>query len=178
MYSDTYGQRHREVTGLGAGKSSGNLYVQAIRWASDRLRPNPITGRGVIAMVHPNSLTAGTTLSGMRAALRDEFTDIYVVNLRGDAMKSGDEFDIEGAKIFGQGSRNGVQITVLARNPARDRPNGAVVHYAAVPERCTLDQKFAWLAQLRRRHQRPAHRSAPRQVPSIGSTSQTAPSMN
>ena len=146
---DTYGKRHREVTGLGAGKSAGNLYVQAIRWASDRLtKPGTVAGSGVIAMVHPNSLTAGTTLSGMRAALRDEFTDIYVVNLRGDAIKSGDEFNIEGAKIFGQGSRSGVQITVLARNPARDRPNGAVVHYAAVPERCTLDQKFAWLTQL------------------------------
>ena len=147
---DTYGKRHREVTGLGAGKSSGNLYVQAIRWASDRLgRPDTIAGRGVIAMVHPNSLATGTTLSGMRAALRDEFTDIYIVNLRGDAMKSGEEFDIEGAKVFGQGSRNGVQITVLTRNPARDRPGGGIVHYAAVPERCTLDQKFAWLAQLR-----------------------------
>ena len=146
---DTYGKRHREVTGVGAGKSSGNLYVQALRWACDRLgQPDTIAGRGVIAMVHPNSLATGTTLAGARAALQDEFTDIYVVNLRGDAMKSGDEFDREGAKIFGQGSRNGVQITVLARNPGIDRPDGGVVHYAAVPEHCTLDQKFEWLAQL------------------------------
>ena len=146
----TYGERHREVTGLGAGKSSGNLYVQAIRWASDRLgQPDTIAGRGVIAMVHPNSLSTGTTLAGMRAALRDEFTDIYVVNLRGDAMKSGEEFDREGAKVFGQGSRNGVQITVLVRNPTIDRPEGGgIVRYAAVPEYCTLDQKFRWLAQF------------------------------
>ena len=146
---DTYGKRHREVSGVGAGKASGNLYVQAIRWASDRLgQPEAIAGRGVIAMVHPNSLATGTTLAGMRAALRDEFTDIYVVNLRGDAMKSGKEFDREGAKVFGQGSRNGVQITVLARNPGTDHPDGGIVHYAAVPEYCTLDQKFQWLARL------------------------------
>ena len=146
---DTYGKRHREVAGLGAGKSSGNLYVQATRWASDRLgKPDTIAGHGVIAMVHPNSLITGTTLAGMRAALRDEFTDIYVVNLRGDAMKAGEEFGIDGAKIFGQGSRNGVQITVLARNPTRARPGGGIVHYAAVPEGCTLDQKLQWLAQL------------------------------
>ena len=144
---DTYGKRHREIAGTGAGKSSGNLYVQAIRWASDRLgQPDTIAGRGVIALVHPNSLATGTTLAGMRATLRDEFTDIYVVNLRGDAIKSGDEFAREGAKVFGQGSRNGVQITVLARNP--DRPDGGIVHYAAVPEYSTLDQKFQWLAQL------------------------------
>ena len=146
---NTYGKRHRAVSGVGAGKASGNLYVQAIRWASDRLgHPEAIAGRGVIAMVHPNSLATGTTLAGMRAALRDEFTDIYVVNLRGDAMKSGEEFDREGAKVFGQGSRNGVQITVLARNPSTDRPSGGIVHYVAVPESCTLDQKFQWLAQL------------------------------
>ncbi|MDE0115390.1 MAG: helicase-related protein, partial [bacterium] len=145
----TYGKRHRQVADLGAGKSAGNLYVQAIRWASDRLgQPDTIGGRGVVAMVHPNSLATGTTLAGMRATLRDEFTDIYVINLRGDAMKSGEEFDIEGAKIFGQGSRNGVQITVLARNPAADRPDGGIVHYAAVPEYSTLDQKLQWLAQL------------------------------
>ncbi|WP_419918758.1 N-6 DNA methylase [Candidatus Poriferisocius sp.] len=76
---ETYGARHREVTGRGAGKSSGNLYVQAIRWASDRLNvpaqehPRP----GLIALVHPNSLCNGTSLAGMRAALRDEFTHLH-----------------------------------------------------------------------------------------------------
>ena len=146
---DTYGKQHRAVTGRGAGKSSGNLYVQAIRWASDRLGgPETLAGRGVIAMVHPNSLTDGTSLTGMRAALRDEFTDIYVVNLRGDAMKSGDEFAREGAKLFGQGSRNGVQITVLVRNPARQRPDGAEVHYAGVPEYANLKVKQKWLVDI------------------------------
>ena len=150
----TYGRKHREVTGRGAGKSSGNLYVQAIRWASDRLgEPDTLAGRGVIVMVHPNSLANGTSLAGMRAALRDEFTDIYIVDLRSDQYKSGDERLIEGAVIFeasggGGGSRSGVQITVLVRNPDKRRPNGAVVHYAAVPEYSNLKAKFQWLADL------------------------------
>ena len=146
---DTYGARHRVVTGQGAGKSAGNLYVQSIRWAADRLgAPDAPCGRGVIAMVHPNSLTTGTSLAGMRAALRDEFTDIYVVNLRGDAMKTGEEFRREGAQTFGVGSRNGVQITVLIRNPDRHHPDGAEVHYAAVPEYADLKAKYKWLATL------------------------------
>ena len=56
---DTYGKRHREVTGRsGGGTSSSNLYVQAIRWASDRLNHpgNDPSRPGVIALVHPNSL--------------------------------------------------------------------------------------------------------------------------
>ena len=84
----------------------------------------------------------------MRAALRDEFSDIYVVNLLGDAAKSGDEYRREGDKIFGQGSRNGVQITVAVRNPDKDLSQPAILHYATVPEYSTLDEKFAWLAQL------------------------------
>ena len=146
--SETYSDRHRKVTGKGAGKSAGNLYVQAIRWASDRIsQQKGLEQAGVVAIVHPNSLCNATSLAGMRAALRDEFSDIYVVNLLGDAMKSGDEFRREGDKVFGQGSRSGVQITVLVRNPAK-APRRAVLHYAEVPEYSTLQQKFDWLASL------------------------------
>ena len=84
----------------------------------------------------------------MRAALRDEFTDIYVINLRGDAMKSGEEFRREGDKVFGQGSRNGVQITLLVRDPQKDLREPAALHYAEVPEYSKLDAKFDWLAQI------------------------------
>lgn len=147
---ETYGARHKKVTGRGAGKSSGNLYVEAIRWASDRLSgPDGDDARpGIVAFVHPNSLCNAPSLAGMRAALRDEFSGIYVVNLLGDAMKSGEEFRREGDKIFGAGSRNGVQITVLVRNPDKPLDQPAVLRYAEVPEYSTLKQKFDWLAGL------------------------------
>ena len=160
---DTYGKRLREVSDKPVGgTSSANLYVQAIRWASDRLnKPDSDTTRpGVIAFVHPNSLSNATSLAGMRAALRDEFTDIYVVNLLGDAMKSDEEREKEGQVIFGieireksevrkgTGSRSGVQITVLVRNPDKPLGQPATLHYAEVPERSTLKQKFDWLADL------------------------------
>ncbi|MYI30676.1 MAG: DEAD/DEAH box helicase [Acidimicrobiia bacterium] len=148
---DTYGKRHREVIGKApGGNSAGNLYVEAIRWASDRLSDtdNPKPRPGIIAFIHPNSLSNATSLAGMRASLRDEFTDIYVVNLRGDAMKSGDEFRREGDKIFGAGSRNGVQITVLVRNPEKPINQPAVLYYATVPEYSKLPQKFEWLDSL------------------------------
>ena len=159
---DTYGSRHRQVTGRGAGKSAGNLYVQAIRWASDRLSgpDGDATRPGIVAFIHPNSLANAPSLAGMRAALRDEFTGIHVVNLLGDAMKSDEERAREGQVIFGieireksevrkgTGSRNGVQITVLVRNPAKNLDEPAVLRYAEVPEYSTLAQKFAWLAEL------------------------------
>ena len=153
----TYSSRHRDVAGKApGGNSAGNLYVKAIRWASDRVGdPIPIAVRsypetpGVIAFVHPNSLSTGTALAGMRAALRDEFSDIYVVNLRGDAYKSGEEFKREGDKLFGGGSRNGVQISFLVSDPGASNPSGpAALHYAEVPEYSDLEAKFEWLASM------------------------------
>ena len=147
---DTYGKRHREVTGRGAGPALGNLYVESFRWASDRLDipSSDQLRRGVITMVHPNSLSNAPSLIGMRAALREEFSDIYVVNLLGDAMKSGDDRQREADNVFGQGSRNGVQITVAVRNPEKDLSQPAVLHYATVLEYASREEKFAWLAEL------------------------------
>ena len=160
---DTYSRRHREVTGRGAGGSAvGNLYVEAIRWASDRLdTPELAEARpGIIAFVHPNSLSNAPSLTGMRSVLRDEFSSIYVVNLLGDAMKSGEERAREGQVVFGieireqsevrkgTGARVGVQITILVRNPDRDPTEPATLRYAEVPEHSSLRQKFDWLADL------------------------------
>ena len=154
---DTYSAAHRELTGRApGGNSAGNLYVKAIRWATDRIgHPRPAEAQstsrlpGIVAFVHPSSLATGTALAGMRSVLRDEFTDIYVVNLRGDAYKSGDEFAREGDKIFGGGSRNAAQVTFLVRDPSRVPEDGAArLHYAEVPEYCDLDAKFEWLAGL------------------------------
>lgn len=146
----TYGAKHREVTGKSrGGNASGNLYVKALRWATDRILPSKERGDhpSVIGFVHPNSLTDGTSLAGVRAMMREEFSSIYVMNLRGNAYKSGDEFRKEGDKIFGGGSRNGVQITFLVRNPSKDLSEPATLRYAQVPDRMSLDRKFGWLAE-------------------------------
>ena len=149
--SRTYGKKYAEVLGTARGsKAMGNLYVKAIRWATDRILPTQERGENpaVIGFVHPNSLVDGTSLAGVRAMMRDEFSDIYVINLRGNAYKSGDEFRKEGDKIFGGGSRNGVQITFLVRNPSKDLSEPATLRYAQVPDRMSLDQKFTWLSDL------------------------------
>ncbi len=147
---DTYGRRHREVTGRGAGPSSGNLYVESFRWACDRLDTPAREQRraGIVAFVHPNSLSNAPSLTGMRSSLRDEFTDIYVVNLLGDATKSKDEWKQEGDKVFGQSSRQGVQVTVLVRNTDKDLARPAVLHYATTPLNSGRDAKLAWLTEL------------------------------
>ena len=146
---DTYSRRHSALTGRGAGKSAGNLYVQAIRWASDQLTGRdgePI--RGVVAVVHPNSLCDAETLAGMRATLSDEFAAISVVNLLGDASRAGADNRREGDKVFGSASRNGVQITVLVADPDTGRAAAAELRYACVAAGSTRAEKLAWLDTL------------------------------
>ena len=53
----------------------------------------------------------------MRACLAEEFTSIHVVNLRGNQRTQGERSRREGGKVFGQGSRAPVAITVLVKNP-------------------------------------------------------------
>ena len=151
---ETYGTWQKQITGKSAGgNSAGNLYVQAIRWASDRLNwPDDGNRRpGIVALVHPNSLTDGTSLAGMRAALRYEFTEhIYVVNLqkRCNTRAGMRTFLKEGAVVFEAiggfgGSRSGVQITLLVRDgrPRRQLRTSAAFSYLSVPEHTTPLQR-------------------------------------
>ena len=142
----TYGAAQLEVTGRAAGgNSAGNLYIQALRWMSDRL---PDHEPGVLAFVHPNSLANANSLAGARKALREEFDGLYVVNLRGNAYTVGEERRLEGEGVFAQGSRNGAQITLLVRNPNRQDARSTVLQYVQVPDEMTLEQKFDWLTNL------------------------------
>ena len=89
-----------------------DTYKMAIRWASDR-----IGDQGVVALVTNGSWIDGNVDSGVRACLAEEFSSIYVLNLRGNQRTQGERSRQEGGKVFGQGSRAPVAITILVRNP-------------------------------------------------------------
>ena len=89
-------------------------YKLALRWASDR-----IGDEGVIAFVTNGSFIDGNAESGLRACLADEFSHLYVFNLRGNQRTQGERSRREGGKIFGSGSRTPVAIMVLVRDPGQ-----------------------------------------------------------
>ena len=89
-----------------------DTYKMAIRWASDR-----IGEQGIVALVTNGSWIDGYADTGVRACLAKEFSAIYVLNLRGNQRTQGERSRMEGGKIFGQGSRAPVAITILVRNP-------------------------------------------------------------
>lgn len=106
--AETYAAR----SGATLKNSLYDTYKMAIRWASDR-----VGDQGVVALVTNGSWIEGNVDSGVRACLVEEFSSIYVVNLRGNQRTQGDRSRQEGGKVFGQGSRAPVAVTILVRNP-------------------------------------------------------------
>lgn len=114
-------------------------YIRAIKWATLRIKD-----RGVIAYVTNGGWLDSNTADGMRKTLADEFSDIYVYNLRGNQRTAGERSRKEGGKVFGGGSRATVAITLLVRDPAGS--GAARIHYTDIGDYLTREQKLATIA--------------------------------
>ncbi|WP_422033884.1 DEAD/DEAH box helicase [Reyranella sp.] len=114
-----------------------NSYIRAIRWGSDRLRE---TG-GIMAYVTDAGWLDGNTMDGMRKCLAEEFTSLYVFHLRGNQRTSGEQSRREGGKIFGQGSRQPVAISIMVCNPAS--AERGTIHFHDVGDYLTREEKLA-----------------------------------
>ena len=118
-----------------------DTYKMAIRWASDR-----IGEQGIVALVTNGSWIDGNADSGVRACLAKEFNTIYVLNLRGNQRTQGERSRMEGGKIFGQGSRAPVAITILVRNPNADHESCRIL-YHDIGDYLKREEKFSKLRE-------------------------------
>lgn len=120
-------------------KNLYDSYVRAIRWATDR-----ISGRGVVAFVTNGSFIDANNMDGLRGCLADEFTSLYVFNLRGNARTQGEQRRMEAGSVFGAGSRTPVAITIMVKNP--DKAGPAVLHYHDIGDYLSQEEKLAIVA--------------------------------
>lgn len=110
-------------------------YIRAIRWASDRVKDS-----GVIAFVSNGSFIDGNSADGLRRCLVDEFSKLYVYNLRGNARTSGETRKREAGNVFGGGSRTPVTICVLVKDPSHT--GEAVLHYRDIGDYLSREEKL------------------------------------
>lgn len=110
-------------------------YIRAIRWASDR-----IDKRGVVGFITNGSYIDGNTTDGLRACLTEEFTGLYVFNLRGNARTSGDLRRMEAGNVFGSGARTPVAIMLLVKNPAKEA--GCTLRYHDIGDYLSRGEKL------------------------------------
>lgn len=120
-------------------------YIKAFRWASDRIAH--VKDGGIVAFISNGMWIDGNTQEGMRKCLQNEFTSIYVLNLRGNQRTSGELSRKEGGKIFGSGSRTPITITFLVKNPSKQ--GKATIYYHDIGDYLTREQKLKMVRDFR-----------------------------
>ena len=111
-------------------------YIRAFRWASDR-----VGEQGVVAFVSNGGWIRGNAFNGFRSCLHEEFDDVYVFDLRGNQRTMGEESRREGGKVFGQGSRAPVAVTILVKKKGGERAGR--IHYHDVGDYMSREDKLS-----------------------------------
>ncbi len=119
---------YKQVDGKPLGEKNPKVlqddYVKFLRWGQWRITQ---TGRGVLAMITNHGYLDGPTFRGMRQQLMQTFSEIYLLNLHGNAKKK--EVCPDGSKdenVFD--IQQGVAIGLFVKAP--NSPGPARVHYA------------------------------------------------
>jgi len=133
---DTYASR----SGATLKNSLYDSYIRAIRWASDRIEKN-----GVIGFVTNAGFLEANTADGLRKCLAEDFSSLYIFNLRGNQRTSGEASRREGGKIFGSGSRAPIAISLLVKSS--DVKNGGKIHYYDIGDYLDREEKLGIISQ-------------------------------
>lgn len=122
-------------------RNAYDSYIKAFRWATDRIGDN-----GIVGFVSNGSYLDSVAMDGFRQCLLEDFTHIYVFNLRGNQRTSGELSRKEGGKIFGSGSRTPVAITILVK--ISGVPNDSFIHYHDIGDYLTREEKLNIIAKF------------------------------
>jgi len=116
-------------------------YIRAIRLASDR-----IGDQGIVGFVTNGSFIDANNMDGLRKCLTEDFSHLYVFNLRGNARTQGEQRRKEGGGIFDSGSRTPVAITIMVKDPKHAGP--CEFHYYDIGDYLTREEKLAKIRKL------------------------------
>ena len=138
---ETMAARVKETYAKDSAASNKNKlsdpYVRAIRWASDR-----IGEEGVVAFVTNNSFLDGVAFDGMRKHLYQDFSRVYVLDLKGnvrkDSMREGVPIG-EKHTIFGLAAMVGIAVTFFVRSRQHQDHK---IYYSEVDWKATRQEKF------------------------------------
>ncbi len=123
-------------------RSLYDTYVQAIRWASDRISESE--RGGVVAFITNGGFIDSIGGDGLRKSLMEEFHKVYCFNLRGNALTSGERRRKEKDNVFGMGTKTTVGVLICVKKP--DAPNGAALLYRDIGDYLSREDKLAYLA--------------------------------
>jgi predicted helicase len=120
-----------------------DMYARFLRWASDRLNHPE---RGVIAFVSNSSFIDSRSYDGFRKVVAEEFDEIRIIDLKGNARTSGDQRRREAGNVFEDKIRVGIAVYFLVRRPlGKRKKREADIFYAAVPDFAASEEKLSFL---------------------------------
>lgn len=108
-------------------------YLRAFRWATDR-----IGDQGIVAFVSNNGWIDGNAGAGVRLSMAEDFTDLYVFNLRGNSRTAGEHAKREGGNVFD--IRVGVSIAIGIKDESK---RSFDLHYAELPDYSSKADKIS-----------------------------------
>ena len=136
--SETYAKGSRQTNKV----ALSDVYVKAIRWASDRIGDD-----GIVSFVANNSFVDGLAFDGMRQHLQQDFSRVYVLDLRGnirkDSMRDGIPLG-EQHTVFGLSAMVGIAVIFFIKDKSSSEHK---VFYQTVDFRSTRIEKFEFLEQ-------------------------------
>ncbi len=105
------------------GKATRDVLIHSIRMASDLLKD-----KGVLGFVVNGGFIDSKNADGFRKCVAQEFSHLYVLNLRGNARTSGEQRKKEGDGIFDSGSRATIAIVFFVKDSI-SAPNNTIFYY-------------------------------------------------
>ena len=114
-----------------------DMYKRFIRWASDRLDDD-----GIVGFVSNSAFLDARQDDGFRKVVAQEFNELWIVDLKGNARTSGERRRQEGGNVFDDKIRVGVAIYFLVR---RKGSSGFRVFYDAVGDYVRAGEKVGYI---------------------------------
>src|SRR5699024_843404 len=109
-------------------------FFRGFRWATDR-----IGDRGIVAFVTNGAWLTSNTGAGVRLSFAEDFTELHVFNLRGNARTAGELRRKEAGNVFRDGGRTTIAITIGVKIPeTTDR----TIYYRDIGDYLSADEKL------------------------------------
>ncbi len=122
-----------------------DMFVRFFRWATDRIDEN-----GIVTFVSNSTFIDSRTFDGFRKIVTDEFNEIWIIDLKGNARTSGERRRQEGGNVFDDKIRVGIAIYFCIKKRGL---SGCRIRYEAVRDYARSDEKREFL-QTRRLEER------------------------
>ncbi len=133
---ETYGKNSTAKVGA----TTRDTLIHSIRMASDVLKD-----KGVLGFVVNGSFIDSKSADGFRKRVAQDFSHLYVLNLRGNARTSGEERKKQGDGIFDSGSRVTVAVIFFVKDESVEN---SAIHYYEVEDYLKREAKLNSLANF------------------------------